>query len=522
MRQARFLLPMALLVLVLSLAAFLRFCNLRTNPGWYSDEGAFINVVENLSQGRWQYFALQGSPLLVGRPPLFFMVLAGAFKLFGVDILVLRGLTSSFAVLTIALLYLMVREMFDARLALLSAGILAVYPWAVVYSRIGFTYNQLAFLLVISIYAAWKYAGGRQVGWGVVASVAAGLALATDYLGVVAVGLVGAAFLVYARRRLVIGVLLTTLTLLIVLAPIAISDPGTLVKDIQFTLFRVSIPPLMQVVNVVLLYGELIRREVWVALGLVGLFLLPAQRARSMILFVVCATVLLLVRSLAPVGRNLHHLIPLFPLLAMGVASFLSRAVPRSLEIVRAGLDALCSRLMGVYSAGSTSVLWRGSRAVLTSGIVFVFVMSPFAWMIIMDVGDSLYGSSMIFASEEHDLSAESDVSAVIHYLSFRVTSRDVVLASPQVAWAAPSLKADFAQALAFEGKDARVLPDLPRQRYVFDCSLAGATYVVLDPLTRDWAPLLIPAIKDLISEVLEWPLVFTAGELKVYRNPAK
>ena len=128
----------------------------------------------------------------------------------------------------------------------------------------------------------------------------------------------------------------------------------------------------------------------------------------------------------------------------------------------------------------------------------------------------------MIFASEEHDLSAESDVSAVIHYLGFRVTSRDVVLASPQVAWAAPSLKADFAQALAFEGKDARVLPDLPRQRYVFDCSLAGATYVVLDPLTRDWAPLLIPAIKDLISEVLEWPLVFTAGELKVYRNPAK
>ena len=92
MRQAKLLLPVALLVLVLSLAVFLRFSNLRTNPGWYSDEGAFINVAENLSQGKWQYFALQGSPLLVGRPPLFFVVLAGAFKLFGVDILVLRGL----------------------------------------------------------------------------------------------------------------------------------------------------------------------------------------------------------------------------------------------------------------------------------------------------------------------------------------------------------------------------------------------------------------------------------------------
>jgi hypothetical protein len=241
-----------------------------------------------------------------------------------------------------------------------------------------------------------------------------------------------------------------------------------------------------------------------------------------MILFVVCATILLLVRSLAPVGRNLHHLIPLFPLLALGVASFLDRAVPMSLEIGRASLDTLYSLLMGVSSTQSNNVIWRGSRAVLISGIVFVFVISPFAWMIVMDMGESIHGLSTIFAADDHSLSSESDVSAVVHYLSSRVTPQDVILASPQVAWTMPALKADFAQALAIEGKDARVLPDLPPQRFAFDCSLEGATYVVLDRLARDWAPRLIPAIEGLNSEVLQWPLVFAAGDLRVYRNPSR
>jgi hypothetical protein len=62
-------------------AAYFRFVQLRANPGWYSDEGVFINYAENLAQGRWQMFALANSPMLIQRPPLFLFVLTAAFKL---------------------------------------------------------------------------------------------------------------------------------------------------------------------------------------------------------------------------------------------------------------------------------------------------------------------------------------------------------------------------------------------------------------------------------------------------------
>jgi hypothetical protein len=328
--------------------------------------------------------------------------------------------------------------------------------------------------------------------------------------------------LIYGRRLLALGLLLMALPLLLLLIPMAVSNPGAVAADLEFTVFRISVSPLMQLVNVMLMYGELIQSEVWVVLGLVGLFLLPGHRARSMVLFVACATILILVRSLAPVGRNLHHLIPVFPLLALGLASFLDRAIPRSLEIVRTSLDSLFSLAIRVVPTRSINLIWRGSRTLLTSGIVFVFVISPLVWAIMMDVGDSVYGQSSLFAADDHGLSAEKDVDAVIHYLSTHVTPRDLVLASPQVAWAMPTLQADFAQALAIEGQDARVLPELPPQRFAFDCSLEGASYVVLDRLSSEWAPRLIPAIDGLISKVLQWPLVFTAGDLKVYRNPSR
>jgi hypothetical protein len=43
---------------------------------------------------------------------------------------------------------------------------------------------------------------------------------------------------------------------------------------------------------------------------------------------------------------------------------------------------------------------------------------------------------------------------------------------------------------------------------------------VILDPLARKFAILVIPGMGELIKQVEQWPLAFEAGDIQVYRNP--
>lgn len=513
----RKLLEIVLLMLILVLAAFLRFYNLRANPGWYSDEGAFANVATHLLDGRWQYFALQGSPLLVGRPPLFFVVLAGAFKLFGVDIAILRGLTGIYGLLTIVLLYFVAHDIWDSTTALLAAAFLAIYPGAVAYSRVGFTYNQLAPLFLLAFYSAWKYGDSRRPVWGLVAGLAAGLALATDYLGVVAAMVGGLALLIKDRRMFLVALAPLALVPLVVMAPAAISAPEAFLQDVSYTFARVGPSPAMQLVNVVILYSELLRREMWVALGLMGLFLLPGRRGRGLALLMTCATLLLFARVFIPLG---HHLIPILPFIALGAASLVKSGAPFVLRLAKDNLESLRLRLPGDWQSGVLSRLFSVGQSVVVSLFGIIFLFSPFLGMLITSFAEANYGR--VFVYQEEGFSVSADVTAVADYLRAHSAPSDVLLASPQVAWALPGKAADFQQALACAGHWAYGLPPLGRERFAFDCSPANARYVVLDDFWRGWGAQMMPDLREVMAEVERWPLVLSVGEFRVYRNPSK
>lgn len=511
----RKLLEIVLLMLILVLAAFLRFYNLRANPGWYSDEGAFANVATHLLDGRWQYFALQGSPLLVGRPPLFFVVLAGAFKLFGVDIAILRGLTGIYGLLTIVLLYFVAHDIWDSTTALLAAAFLAIYPGAVAYSRVGFTYNQLAPLFLLAFYSAWKYGDSRRPVWGLVAGLTAGLALATDYLGVVAAMVGGLALLIKDRRMFLVALAPLALVPLVVMAPAAISAPEAFLQDVSYTFARVGPSPAMQLVNVVILYSELLRREMWVALGLMGLFLLPGRRGRGLALLMTCATLLLFARVFIPLG---HHLIPILPFIALGAASLVKSGAPFVLRLVKDGLESLRLRLPGNGRSGAPNRLFLVGQSVAASLFSIIFLFSPFLGMLVTSLAEVRYGQ--VFVYPEEGFSVSTDARAVADYLRAQSAPSDVLLASPQVAWALPGKAADFQQALACAGHWAYGLPPLGRERFAFDCSPANARYVVLDDFWRGWGAQMMPDLREVMAEVERWPLVLSVGEFRVYRNP--
>src|SRR5262245_15274621 len=108
-RRAK-LLAVVDLVLILALAAYLRLSNNANTPGWYTDEGTHLEIAQHLAQGQIQYMAIRQSTLLFAKLPLFDLLLASLLTPAREDIATLRYLTGVLGVISVAILYEVVRR----------------------------------------------------------------------------------------------------------------------------------------------------------------------------------------------------------------------------------------------------------------------------------------------------------------------------------------------------------------------------------------------------------------------------
>jgi hypothetical protein len=73
---------------------------------------------------------------LHGSPTMYFFVVAGFYKLFGVGVFGIRLLSALMGAATIPILYLLLRDMFNRQVALFGAAYLVAYHFHLHYSRI--------------------------------------------------------------------------------------------------------------------------------------------------------------------------------------------------------------------------------------------------------------------------------------------------------------------------------------------------------------------------------------------------
>ncbi len=270
-------------------------------------------------------------------------------------------------------------------------------------------------------------------------------------------------------------------------------------------------------------FGELIRRESWVVIGIIGLFLLPENRARTMIWFIVGITLFLVIRTITPVGRGLHYLVEVFPYLAIGLGVFFTRA----LDTMFAQLTRLVTQIEARYSllvrSKFVSVPWKYFRKIAVVVPIILVLVNPVLWMFLADLAQFSYGSEFLFTgNDDLSLSPEENINHIVNYLRNTVGPDDLTLASPQIAWAVPGKKADFMQAMIVEGKYPTDWAQIVEGRLAYDCRLQSSTFVILDPLARDFAVRAVPGMAEVIKEVETWPLVFSSGRVDVYRNPSR
>ena len=508
----------AALLLVLSLAATLRLANRADNPGWYSDEGTHIDIAMNLMEGRAQSLALTQSTLIVARPPLFHLLLAGVFRAWGPGIATLRGLTGVLGVLSVCLLYLVTRKAHGPALALLAAFTLTIYPDAVLYSRLGFSYNLLAPLVLLACLGLWLYLENTSRAWLALAAAAIGVGAISDVM-ILSFAL-PFSIVVSARRWRDLSWSLPLLAApfgLYIAVMLAVA-PQAFLFDLRFIFFSLgTIPLIAQLPFAVANLALLLARDYWLAPAIAGLFVLKPRRWGRLNLLLLLLPLFSLARTTTGLsGLSFYYLIPLLPFVALGVASLIRYGAPHVLQTLRDGLADLFQQW------GWSKGRWTQARllAAIPALGLFLIIVGP------------LIASTFLTAAQVQTGFKTTIEAALIDPASARLTAEfinhntgpdDVVIASPAVAWLFKTHTADFQQALAADGEVTMSFPaGIPADRFAFDARYTQARFVVVDRIWRNWGAPNMPGVADLMHEAETWPLAFQAGEFYVYQNPAK
>lgn len=503
---------------LLILVVYLRLANLAWNPGWYPDEGSDLNIARHLAEGRVQYFALSGTPLVAARMPLFHFMLLGGFWLWGYDLLTARLVVAIANLATVVLLYWATRQMLNWRIAVLAAWLLTILPNMLLYGRIAFAYNVQMFFYVLCWWSLWKFAETRRVRWLIVAALAASAAYMTALTGIALILCIVLIAWWYAPRQIIWALPLVLAPGVVYLGYWAFVAPEALAQDWNLLVVRTeSLDWLLSFFILIANYAFWLDWMAAIGIGFTGLFLLEDRKVRVITLSVVLLTMLNAMRMM-PGDLSFHRFLALVPFIVLGAANFILRAKRFLMAQLHDDLVELRSRVPLVFR-------WQLVPRTLVGIIVGGLLFAPLVWMGMWDV----YFVSSREAPRATRLDAvlarkPSDAVAVTDYVNQQTQSEDVVLASPTIAWRLAARVADFEQMLAFDGKETENYGahGIPRTRFVFAPTLENAKFVIVDNLWRGWAAREMPALREYLQTIQTWPRVMQRGDFEVYRNPAR
>jgi hypothetical protein len=520
-------------VALAALCASFHLWRMAQTPGWDPQEGYNLDLAWNLLHGRLRLFAL--TQVFIQHPPLYYLQLALAIRIFGYGIVAARALSALYATLSCAALLLVGRRILRMGAALWAAAVYTVAPVMLANTRWGYSYGLLALVGLGVLWLGWEALTAadatRGQRWLYIAAVAAGVAAYCDYVGaawIVVVALVG---LKWGWRRALVALAIGAGTLALGMLALLAVSPGVFLADAVSTGGRAAGGnPILQLIVLLLNYERFVTVDAWLLLGLVGLFLVRRTPARGYLLGVVGLLGLVILKA-RTVGPSLHTVTPLLPLLALGAGVALAAAAAALYgwsAAWLARLDRWLARRRGepMGLAPRRSRLNRGLSALL----LFVVLGAPLA---MAGASDAVGLAGTLVTPQDALLAPPGEAAAAQRYILTHARAGDLVLASPQIAWAfdapvdasgrALGIEgADITQTIAFGGQAAAFYPaGLGRDRWAYDISLERARFVVVDDLIRSLAaPDQLPALIPIVAQAERWPVVYRQGQYVIYERP--
>ena len=143
----------ALPLVVLLVAIFLRAYSLDTIPRGLLPDEAFNGIdASKILDGERPIFLAENN----GREALFVYLQAISVALLGQTTLALRIVSAACGILTVLAGFILVRQMFSTRVALLASAWMALSLWHVIFSRMGLRTISLPLFLAVGFYCLWR------------------------------------------------------------------------------------------------------------------------------------------------------------------------------------------------------------------------------------------------------------------------------------------------------------------------------------------------------------------------------
>jgi len=169
---------------ILALGAYLRLWNIQHlfNAIHDYDEGVYSLVARFISQGYLPY-----QDFMLTHPPLYNLVLAAVYKVFGDSFSYGRYLSVALSLACIVLIYFIGKKMYHPRAGLAAAALFAVSTEVMYYGRRVIQEPLGIFLILVAIYFALDFINNKKANRALLCGLALGLAVATKYLFIPAV-----------------------------------------------------------------------------------------------------------------------------------------------------------------------------------------------------------------------------------------------------------------------------------------------------------------------------------------------
>ncbi len=136
--------------------AWVAYLNVDPSDGRFDDGVFYHNAARLIAHGDG-FMNPYNAELTAHRPPVFPATLAGVYAIFGWHVVLAKVINIAFGAVTVVLVYLIGRRVFDQRVAVLGALVLALFPGQIYFSTLVYAETMFAmiFTLVLLLTLVW-------------------------------------------------------------------------------------------------------------------------------------------------------------------------------------------------------------------------------------------------------------------------------------------------------------------------------------------------------------------------------
>jgi len=512
-------------LLILILAILLRIYNLEVIPHWFWDEGVNMHYSWNIVHGKLQWFCL--SYAFVPHPPLYLLISGILLKIFGNNLIVLRGLSVFYSILTLILMYLIVRNMFDRNMALLASFIFAIYPFAIFWNRMAFANNQVMFLSFLCLYLFLKYLNDGKNLWLYLLSISTASSLITEIMGFCALVSILILFYLYDRQNLWRIFILSIIPFIIFVISMLLIMPDAFIHDILHHLGRTN-------------FGILLILPIFIFMFILPV-IIPLSRCKDRI-----------IEFYSPVINEIRANTTLFYFIISPVIIFMtSENFTMNEDVIVRGLDLFWFGIIGIYFVGDkmkknvllaffipllAMILWldRADHMLIplhpyiciflailfyklfkllnNKSVVALIVFYPLLLYPYYDINLYILNTWL----NKEDINGRMDM---VEFINSHVNGSDFVIADSHTTRFINCRTSVLPQTAAIKGKSiAYYASDYKPERFLFNCSHENAKFIVIENGTIKRV-LNQNCLRDIILEIQNWS-IHRINNYIIFENP--